>query len=458
MAKLQLLVPMDGTEFSRKIEPQIRKLFTPDQWALQLLHVARVPVDPGAASYEPATVGPDYRLYMYGYELPGANLHPMYDEEHLEDFRQMLENDLQNEVREFESQGYEVSASVHFGEPANAIVSYAEENHVDLVAMATHHRKGLDRLLHGSVARRALNHLSIPALLLKVDYDEDTEADEDGAGDRTADTRHIEADPSRRLASGYVAGGSTGQMDTSRADRGHGRGVSDASGRGGRPTGAADSGGGGGKREGHPGAQIPAKARDGRSTVQKDDQIVTPAETAPATLSGMKGRGVLTIVFDDHGKSVGSQGSWFPEDPEADLSQLEQAARSSRAVIFEGRSIDAETAGHDDDAGEQVRREVQVTSVRRYRDYGGDVRNLVSFELVGEPDMTDVPDQYTREEFNQLSLEQVADISGLEPRPGMTPQEEVKFREKAWASYELDIEHRDEWGTARQNTALPHGE
>ncbi|MEX2535681.1 MAG: universal stress protein [Trueperaceae bacterium] len=408
MTKLQLLIPLDGTEFSRRIEPQVRKLFPAENWALRLLHVSRVPLDPGAAAYQPAAVGADYRLYMYGYELPGAGLHPMYDEEHLEEFRQSLERDLQDEVKLFESQGYEVSAAVHFGEPANAIVSYAEEHGVDLVAMVTHHRKGLERLLHGSVARRALNHLSMPALLLRAD-------DDDGNSEATAG-------PDERAARGRAT-------DRDATD--------------GAP---------------HAGARTPSDTTDGSTHVHKDDQIVTPAETAPATLSGMTGRGVLTIIFGESGKSLDTQGSWFPDDPEADLTPLREAARHRRSVIFEGRSVDAETAGHDDDTGEQVRREVRVTSVRDYRDYGGHTRNLVSFELVGEPDQTDVPAQYTRAEFADLPLAEIVDITGEEPPRDMTQAEESKFRDKAWESYKLDIEHRDEWGTARQDTALPHGE
>jgi nucleotide-binding universal stress UspA family protein len=408
MSKLQLLVPMDGTEFSRRIEPQVHKLFPSDRWLLRLLHVARVPVDPGAAAaYQPATVGPDYRLYMYGYELPGADLHPMYDEDRLEDFRQALERDLQYEVGLFEQRGYEVTAAVHFGEPADAIVAYAEETGVDLVAMATHNRKGLERLIHGSVARRALNRLRVPALLLRVEDAEGASDDERKAGRRDDDRAAMRDED--------VAGAP------------------------------------------HPGARMPTEPEAG-SPVRKDDQVVTPAETAPATLGGMTGRGVLTIMWGDAGKPVSTKGSWFPDDPDVDLSALEQAERFGRSVIFEGRSVGAETAGIDDDPGEQVRREVQVTSVRRYRDYGGQTRTLVSFELVGEPDQTDVPNQYTRTEFDNLPLAQVAEITGMDPPLDPAEEQEADFRERAWKSYRLDIEHRDEWGTARQSTPLPKGE
>jgi nucleotide-binding universal stress UspA family protein len=417
MGKLKLLVPMDGTEFSRRIEPQVRKLFPADHWELRLLHVARVPVDPATVAYEPAAVGPDYRLYMYGYELPGADLHPMYSEDRLEDFRQALERDLQYEVKLFQEEGYEVSAAVNFGEPAEAIVAYAEEAGVDVVAMATHNRKGFERLIHGSVARRALNRLSVPTLLLRVEEDDsDQEAPRRGRA------------PEERTT-GEEARAQAGDGRARRGERG----------------------------EPHPGARMPAAAGDG-DAVRKDDQEVSPAETEPATLAGLHGRGVLTITWADSGHAVATKGSWFPDDPDDDLAPLEQAERYDRSVIYEGRAVDAETAGHDDDAGERVRRPVRITSVRKYQDYGGHTRTLVSFELIGEPDRTDVPDQYSKSEFDRLGLEEIASITGIEPPAAMGRAEEAEYREKAWKSYKLDIEHRDEWGTARQNTALPHGE
>lgn len=56
---------------------------------------------------------------------------------------------------------------VTVGDPADAIVHLAKHDGVDLIAMATHGRVGLDRLLHGSVAAQVLHHTSAPLLLLR---------------------------------------------------------------------------------------------------------------------------------------------------------------------------------------------------------------------------------------------------------------------------------------------------
>ena len=53
------------------------------------------------------------------------------------------------------------------GHPAESIVSYAEENKFDLVAIATHGRSGLRRLVFGSVADYVIRKSGLPILLIK---------------------------------------------------------------------------------------------------------------------------------------------------------------------------------------------------------------------------------------------------------------------------------------------------
>ena len=40
MTKRKVLIPLDGSDFGREILSQIRRLFTPDQFQLHLVHVA----------------------------------------------------------------------------------------------------------------------------------------------------------------------------------------------------------------------------------------------------------------------------------------------------------------------------------------------------------------------------------------------------------------------------------
>ena len=51
--------------------------------------------------------------------------------------------------------------------PAEEIISYAEDNSFDLIAMATH-GKGRVAWVIGSVAEKVLTHAIVPVLLLRV--------------------------------------------------------------------------------------------------------------------------------------------------------------------------------------------------------------------------------------------------------------------------------------------------
>jgi nucleotide-binding universal stress UspA family protein len=53
------------------------------------------------------------------------------------------------------------------GQPANAILRIAEEEEADLIAMSTHGRGGVARLLLGSVADKVVRGAKVPVLLYR---------------------------------------------------------------------------------------------------------------------------------------------------------------------------------------------------------------------------------------------------------------------------------------------------
>ena len=53
------------------------------------------------------------------------------------------------------------------GDPADAIVRIAETEHIDLIVMGTHGRRGLSRLLMGSVAESVVRESPCPVLTVK---------------------------------------------------------------------------------------------------------------------------------------------------------------------------------------------------------------------------------------------------------------------------------------------------
>jgi nucleotide-binding universal stress UspA family protein len=65
------------------------------------------------------------------------------------------------------SHGVRSASRVIVGDPSTAIEHAADERNIRMIAMATHGRTGLARLVLGSVATRVLQHASVPLVLVR---------------------------------------------------------------------------------------------------------------------------------------------------------------------------------------------------------------------------------------------------------------------------------------------------
>jgi nucleotide-binding universal stress UspA family protein len=166
MLKQRLLIPLDGSPFSRHVLEYVRRFFSPSQVDLILLHVAAEPV--GVLANPPRAVSSAWisQLYVSSQDAARAQ-HPIYATQQEASAGANLEVELTPIVRQLEAQGYSVTLSVQFGDPAATIVDAAEASHADLVAMATHGRTGLRHLLLGSVAEQVLHRVRVPVLLVR---------------------------------------------------------------------------------------------------------------------------------------------------------------------------------------------------------------------------------------------------------------------------------------------------
>jgi nucleotide-binding universal stress UspA family protein len=68
------------------------------------------------------------------------------------------------ELRGFEDIQYDILRGI----PYEEITKYAEENDIDLIVIATHGRKGLDRLFFGSTAEKVVKHARCPVLTVRA--------------------------------------------------------------------------------------------------------------------------------------------------------------------------------------------------------------------------------------------------------------------------------------------------
>lgn len=75
---------------------------------------------------------------------------------------------LKRVARQIAAEGVTVSTAVRTGSAAAEILRYAAEVRAGVVALATHGRSGLERVLMGSVAEQVLRHVSCPVLLRRA--------------------------------------------------------------------------------------------------------------------------------------------------------------------------------------------------------------------------------------------------------------------------------------------------
>lgn len=61
----------------------------------------------------------------------------------------------------------DVTGKVLSGYAAEEILSYARDNEIDIIIMGTHGRKGIDRVLFGSVAEKIVKSASIPVMTIR---------------------------------------------------------------------------------------------------------------------------------------------------------------------------------------------------------------------------------------------------------------------------------------------------
>lgn len=142
-----ILIPVDGSEFSdRAIETGV-------QFAKSL-----------GARITGFIAEPEYRIPTHG-EIVSRKAKSMY--EHEAEARKHAEGVMQRIAARAKAEGVVFdSGFVQSDQPADAIVEAADAHHCDLILMATHARRGLDKLLHGSVAGNVMAHTRVPVLVL----------------------------------------------------------------------------------------------------------------------------------------------------------------------------------------------------------------------------------------------------------------------------------------------------
>lgn len=136
----QILIPLDNSPTDKVILEYIRPLAKLAGAGLVLAHVAD------------------------GYVARLQDQLNLEDSEEIKKDREYLET----RKHELTKEGFNVKVFLLSGEPADEILTIAETQHCDLIAMSTHGHRFLKDLLLGSVAENIRHRTDIPVLMIRA--------------------------------------------------------------------------------------------------------------------------------------------------------------------------------------------------------------------------------------------------------------------------------------------------
>jgi nucleotide-binding universal stress UspA family protein len=134
----RILVPLDGSGCSENIIPRVEELAAERKAGICLLRVVSAHTFPG--------VDPTEAQVKVVREA----------EEYLQSLKERLG-----------AKGFDVDTHVRYGNDVEEILDHSTRRDVDMIAMSTHGRHGVKRLLFGSVAEKLLRHTPKPVFLIR---------------------------------------------------------------------------------------------------------------------------------------------------------------------------------------------------------------------------------------------------------------------------------------------------
>lgn len=143
----KILVPLDGSELAEKVLPHVTSMATAFGAELSLVTVvelsfglagAKLEAIPAVAAESKAAQKAEAMIY------------------------------LQKVQQSLKVQGVQTTAAALEGDVASEIITYAEQQGCDLIAMATHGRSGIGRFIMGSIAEKVVRGAIKPVLLIRA--------------------------------------------------------------------------------------------------------------------------------------------------------------------------------------------------------------------------------------------------------------------------------------------------
>ena len=152
----RIVVPLDGSSLAEAVLPHataIAESFKAELHLVQVVREARDLVNLGVL--DPVSMGsvavPDMETLASAVQAQA----------------QHTERYLEEQAAAPRSKGIKVVTAVLLGDPSTQIVKYAQDKGMDLVAISTHGRSGISRMVFGSVAERVVRQGTVPVLLIR---------------------------------------------------------------------------------------------------------------------------------------------------------------------------------------------------------------------------------------------------------------------------------------------------
>jgi nucleotide-binding universal stress UspA family protein len=172
MDKRKVLVPLDGSTFGRQIFPILARFLDPATNELVLLRVGE-PIG-GIVGAPPRPAAQDTTILAYETPSDAEHArHPIYASQQRESALADFIAETKDEARAMIEGGFAVEYDMRFGSPGEQIVGYVNTHPIDLIAMTTHWRTGINRLLFGNTVQYIVPRVRVPLLMLRPDGEGD---------------------------------------------------------------------------------------------------------------------------------------------------------------------------------------------------------------------------------------------------------------------------------------------
>jgi nucleotide-binding universal stress UspA family protein len=142
---MRILVPLDGSEMSEAVLPYAKRLAGALNAEIVLLHVDVSPA-------------PEFDVHVSPLAPKAGHIkQKQADEKHY----------IKRVFSQLQEEGLRATYLLRDGSVADTILEQAEIMQADLIAMSTHGRTGMVRILLGSVAEQAVHRSKIPVMLIR---------------------------------------------------------------------------------------------------------------------------------------------------------------------------------------------------------------------------------------------------------------------------------------------------